>query len=230
MKKSAGAGIGLEYRESGLNLNKRNERILKAGMVLNVSLGFQQMQTKSSKGESHIYALLLSDTVIITPSSHEVVTSLSSKAFKDVAYSFNDGEEEEDERPQVKVEAKRIEALYSKATLRSDNHDTPFLLATSSEIEIVNLERVGLGQKNFDMAIVFKDFKRDVFRIDSIPSTALDGIKEWLDTTDIKYYENRLNMNSRASLVESFVLTFALALVSETRLLSALWFSNVTLV
>ncbi|KAI4378079.1 hypothetical protein MLD38_015615 [Melastoma candidum] len=47
------------------------------------------------------------------------------------------------------------------------------------------------------MAIVFKDFKREVLRIDSIPSTSLDGIKEWLDTTDIKYYESRLNLNWR---------------------------------
>jgi len=75
--------------------------------------------------------------------------------------------------------------------------ENPFLVVTLSEIEIVNLERVGLGQKNFDMAIVFKDFKRDVLRIDSIPSTSLDGIKEWLDTTDIKYYESRLNLNWR---------------------------------
>ncbi|XWS58057.1 hypothetical protein CRYUN_Cryun08bG0002500 [Craigia yunnanensis] len=75
--------------------------------------------------------------------------------------------------------------------------ETPFLVVTLSEIEIVNLERVGLGQKNFDMTIVFKDFKRDVLRIDSIPSTSLDGIKEWLDTTDLKYYESRLNLNWR---------------------------------
>ncbi|KAI4364642.1 hypothetical protein MLD38_020704 [Melastoma candidum] len=75
--------------------------------------------------------------------------------------------------------------------------ETPFLVVSLSEIEIVNLERVGLGQKNFDMAIVFKDFKRDVLRIDSIPSTSLDGIKEWLDTTDIKYYESKLNLNWR---------------------------------
>ncbi|KAK1318818.1 FACT complex subunit SPT16 [Acorus calamus] len=75
--------------------------------------------------------------------------------------------------------------------------ETPFLVITLSEIEIVNLERVGLGQKNFDMTIVFKDFKRDVLRIDSIPSTSLDGIKEWLDTTDLKYYESRLNLNWR---------------------------------
>ncbi|KAL0384725.1 UNVERIFIED_CONTAM: FACT complex subunit SPT16 [Sesamum radiatum] len=75
--------------------------------------------------------------------------------------------------------------------------ETPFLVISLSDIEIVNLERVGLAQKNFDMAIVFKDFKRDVMRIDSIPSTSLDGIKEWLDTTDIKYYESRLNLNWR---------------------------------
>lgn len=69
--------------------------------------------------------------------------------------------------------------------------ETPFLVVTLSEIEIVNLERVGFGTKNFDMAIVFKDFKKDVLRIDSIPSTSLDAIKEWLDTTDLKYYESR---------------------------------------
>ncbi|KAJ6808865.1 FACT complex subunit SPT16-like [Iris pallida] len=75
--------------------------------------------------------------------------------------------------------------------------ESPFVVITLSEIEIVNLERVGLGQKNFDMTIVFKDFKKDVFRIDSIPSSSLDGIKEWLDTTDLKYYESRLNLNWR---------------------------------
>ncbi|KAH8507087.1 hypothetical protein H0E87_009552 [Populus deltoides] len=75
--------------------------------------------------------------------------------------------------------------------------ETPCVVITLSEIEIVNLERVGLGQKNFDMTVVFKDFKRDVLRIDSIPSTSLDGIKEWLNTTDLKYYESRLNLNWR---------------------------------
>ncbi|XP_076914841.1 FACT complex subunit SPT16-like [Bidens hawaiensis] len=122
LTKSAGTGIGLEFREPGLNLNEKNERVLKPGMVFNVSLGFQNMQTKSSKEKSQNYALLIADTVILTANGHEVVTALSSKAFKDVAYSFNDGEEE-DERPQVKVGPKLNESLYSKATLRSDNHE-----------------------------------------------------------------------------------------------------------
>lgn len=53
---------------------------------------------------------------------------------------------------------------------------TPLLVVSLNETEIANLECVGLGQKNFYMAIVFKDFKSDVLRIDSIASTALDVI------------------------------------------------------
>lgn len=75
--------------------------------------------------------------------------------------------------------------------------ETPFLVVSLNDIEIVNLERVGLGQKAFDMAIVFKDFKRDILRIDAIPSTSLDGIKEWLNSMNIKYYESRMNLNWR---------------------------------
>ncbi|KAG2311110.1 hypothetical protein Bca4012_025566 [Brassica carinata] len=75
--------------------------------------------------------------------------------------------------------------------------EMPFFVVSLSEIEIVNLERVGFGQKNFDMAIIFKDFKKDVLRVDSIPTSSLEGIKEWLDTTDIKYYESKLNLNWR---------------------------------
>ncbi|GAU22459.1 hypothetical protein TSUD_123460 [Trifolium subterraneum] len=232
LTKSAGTGIGIEFRESGLNINAKNDQIVKEGMVFNVSLGFQNLQCENSKSKNKVFSLLLADTAIINKDKTEVVTSMSSKALKDVAYSFN--EDEEEEKPKSKADHSGAEALMSKTTLRSDNHEiskeelrrqhqaelarqkneetarrlaggaclvelieTPFLVVTLSEIEIVNLERVGLGQKNFDMTIVFKDFKRDVLRIDSIPSTSLDGIKEWLDTTDIKYYESRLNLNWR---------------------------------
>ena len=40
--------------------------------------------------------------------------------------------------------------------------EMPFTVTTLADIEIVNLERVGFNLKNFDMAIVFKDFTRDV--------------------------------------------------------------------
>ncbi|KAH7849396.1 hypothetical protein Vadar_017225 [Vaccinium darrowii] len=412
LTKSAGTGIGLEFCESGSSLNAKNDRVLKPGMVFNVTLGFQNLEAQTNNPKSHNFSLLLADIVIVTEKGPDVATALSSKSVKDVAYSLIEVEEEEEEEPpKAKSESNGTENLYSKATLRSDNHvilkeelrrqqlqtlrrnvlaresgkaeraalvseeklviggnkfkpiklidlwimptfggcerklsgileahsngflystsrpgecvvimygnikhaffqaaekemiavvhfhlhnhimvgtkktkdvqfyaevtevvqtlwdgkgeiveeqwerdrrnkinldfqnfvnrmndlwgqtqfkglnlefDQPlmelgfcgvpyqtsaFIVPTSSclveliknpclvvilsEIEIVNLERVGLGQAqaNFDMAIMFKD-KRNVLRIGSIPSTSLDGIKEWLDTIDIKYYES----------------------------------------
>eukprot|EP00775_Hariotina_reticulata_P011875 gene11875-12019_t len=70
----------------------------------------------------------------------------------------------------------------------------PFTVVSLSDIEIINLERVGFNLKNFDMAIVFKDFSRDVLRIDAIPSKKLDTIKEWVTSVKIKYYESKMNL------------------------------------
>ena len=36
-----------------------------------------------------------------------------------------------------------------------------------------------------------QDLKTDVLRIDAIPSTSLDGVKEWLGSMDIKFYESK---------------------------------------
>lgn len=122
LTKSAGTGIGLEFRESGLNLNAKNDRIVKAGMVFNVSLGFQNLQNQTSNTKNQNFSLLLADTVIVDNDKTEVVTAKSSKAVKDVAYSFNE-EEEEEERPKRKDEVNGTENFMSKTTLRSDNHE-----------------------------------------------------------------------------------------------------------
>ncbi|KAJ0240913.1 FACT complex subunit Spt16 [Hirschfeldia incana] len=75
--------------------------------------------------------------------------------------------------------------------------ETPFLVVSLSEIEIANLERVQFGNKSFDMAIVFKDFKRDVIKINAIDTSCREGIKKWLDAIDIKYYETKVNLSWR---------------------------------
>lgn len=123
LTKSAGTGIGLEFRESGLIINAKNDKVLRAGMVFNVSLGFHNLQAETRSEKSRIFSLLLADTVIVTSDGHDVVTHLSSKALKDVAYSFNDEDEEEEEVVKVKTDSNRMEALYSKATLRSNNQE-----------------------------------------------------------------------------------------------------------
>ena len=39
-----------------------------------------------------------------------------------------------------------------------------------------------------------QDLTRDVLRIDAIPSTSLDGVKEWLGSMDIKFYESKVRL------------------------------------
>ncbi|KAK0593312.1 hypothetical protein LWI29_034665 [Acer saccharum] len=122
LTKNAGTGIGLEFRESGLILNAKNDRVVKAKMIFNVSIGFQNLQNQTNNPKKQTFSLLLADTVIVGDKNPEVVTSKSSKAVKDVAYSFNEDEEEE-EQPKAKAEANGTEAFPSKTTLRSDNHE-----------------------------------------------------------------------------------------------------------
>lgn len=123
LTKSAGTGIGLEFRESGLSLNGKNDRTLKPGMVFNVSLGFQNLQSETENPKTQKFSVLLADTVIISETSTEVVTSSSSKALKDVAYSFNEDEDEEEQQPKVKAKPSGSVPVSSKATLRSVNHE-----------------------------------------------------------------------------------------------------------
>ncbi|KAF3454723.1 hypothetical protein FNV43_RR05171 [Rhamnella rubrinervis] len=123
LTKTAGTGIGLEFRESGLNLNAKNDRILKPGMVFNVSLGFQNLQAETKNPKTQKFSILLADTVIVQKDVPEVLTHSSSKAVKDVAYSFNEDDDEEEDRPKVKGESKGRATTLSKATLRSDNQE-----------------------------------------------------------------------------------------------------------
>jgi len=74
----------------------------------------------------------------------------------------------------------------------------PFMVVTLDEVEVVNLERVLLNLKNFDMTIVFKDYNREPIRIDAIPSSSAEPIKEWLTGCNIKFYESRMNLNWRS--------------------------------
>ncbi|KAL5719018.1 DNA helicase [Ranunculus cassubicifolius] len=122
LTKSAGSGIGIEFRESRLSLNGKNDQILVEGMVFNVTLGLENLHTPTSNPKTEKFSLLLADTVIVNEKNPEVVTAGSSKAVKDVVYSFDDGMEVE-EKPKAIVESNALPTLLSKTKLRSDNHE-----------------------------------------------------------------------------------------------------------
>ena len=73
--------------------------------------------------------------------------------------------------------------------------EPPFTALPLDELEIVHLERVQFGLKNFDMVFVFKEFHRPPAHINTVPVEALENVKDWLDSVDISYSEGPLNLN-----------------------------------
>ncbi|KAL4065337.1 FACT complex subunit-domain-containing protein [Scleroderma yunnanense] len=73
--------------------------------------------------------------------------------------------------------------------------EPPFLVATLNDIEIASLERVQFSLRQFDVVFVFKDFTKSPLHINSIPSSQLDDVKNWLDSVDIPMSEGPVNLN-----------------------------------
>lgn len=73
--------------------------------------------------------------------------------------------------------------------------DWPPFVITLEEVELVHFERVQFHLKNFDMVFVFKDYSRKVSMVTAIPMTSLDGVKQWLDSCDIRYTEGIQSLN-----------------------------------
>lgn len=95
--KNVGFGMGVEFRESALLLNARNEHVVRPGMVFNVSVGLSGLKD-ADKGT---YALLVADTVVVPeggpPSSstpESILTSGIRKNFSDISYSLDPEEDE----------------------------------------------------------------------------------------------------------------------------------------
>ena len=73
--------------------------------------------------------------------------------------------------------------------------EPPFMVISLDEIEVVHLERVQFGLKNFDMVCVFKEFHRPPVHINTVPVESLENVKDWLDSVNIAYTEGPLNLN-----------------------------------
>jgi nucleosome binding factor SPN SPT16 subunit len=72
--------------------------------------------------------------------------------------------------------------------------DFPFFVISVDDIETVYFERVTLQCKNFDMAIVFRDF-HTFKRINAIPRESIDLIKSYLNLVGIIFGEGLVALN-----------------------------------
>ncbi|KAJ1339695.1 hypothetical protein BSLG_005728 [Batrachochytrium salamandrivorans] len=69
------------------------------------------------------------------------------------------------------------------------------LVIPVKDIEIAHLERVQFGLKNFDLVFVYKDFHKAVSHINTIPTSQIETVREWLDSSDIPFSEGPVNLS-----------------------------------
>ncbi|CCU76521.1 FACT complex protein [Blumeria hordei DH14] len=94
--KSAGAGIGIETRDSTLVLNGKSSRILKDGMTLCITTGFNDIENPNAQHKKDkIYSLFLSDTVRVTSSEPVIFTGDAPSEIDATSFFFKDDEEPE---------------------------------------------------------------------------------------------------------------------------------------
>ena len=97
--KNLGSGIGIEFRDSTTLINAKNTRTLRAGMTLNLSIGFQNLENpKAKSSKDSKYSLLLVDTVVVTHDAPIVLTD-SPKDTKHISFFIKDEESEEEKKP-----------------------------------------------------------------------------------------------------------------------------------
>lgn len=82
LHKELGWGIGYEIREKRLVLDEKNKHKFHAGQVFCLRLGLENLECKGVKGGSQKYALVIADTLLVTETGAEILTSVNKKHSK----------------------------------------------------------------------------------------------------------------------------------------------------
>ncbi|XP_065915341.1 FACT complex subunit SPT16-like [Dysidea avara] len=102
--KTAGFATGIEFRESSMMIGPKCTATAKAGMVFNVTLGFNQLENPNVENDrSRVYALLIGDTVLVNKDGPATeLTMRSKKKLSSIAILL--GDEDDDKGPQINPE------------------------------------------------------------------------------------------------------------------------------
>lgn len=111
--KNIGAGIGIELRDANMVLNGKNNKTLKSGMTLCVTIGFTDIQDPDPKDKKNaVYSMVISDTVRVGESGPHVFTKDAGTDMDSVCFYF--GEEEEPQKPKKDKKEPRASTIASK--------------------------------------------------------------------------------------------------------------------
>ena len=94
-----GSGIGLQKKESGLELSDENETVIEEGMVFGIRISLTGFNDKAEKA-----TMMIGDTVIVNKNENVVVTEGISKKYQDISYVLDDDDDdEEDDDDEINV-------------------------------------------------------------------------------------------------------------------------------
>ncbi|KAL2218345.1 global transcriptional regulator, cell division control protein [Thermoascus aurantiacus ATCC 26904] len=111
--KNIGAGIGIELRDSNMVLNGKNNRILKNGMTLSITIGLTDVPDPEPKDKKNaVYSMIITDTVRVGESGPHIFTRDAGIDMDSVCFYF--GDEEEPEKPAKEKMEMRSSAIASK--------------------------------------------------------------------------------------------------------------------
>ncbi|KAI8873416.1 SPT16-domain-containing protein [Ramicandelaber brevisporus] len=120
--KNIGFVTGIEFREASYVIGPKCNSILRNGMVINLSLGFQDVDNTGNKKNNKKFSALIIDTVLVSPDGPVILTKDVSKNISDVIFSFGDEDEEEDIKV---VDNKGKGKSQAKSSLARDVIDGP---------------------------------------------------------------------------------------------------------
>jgi len=93
--KNCGYGIGIEFQESLLVINSNNHRVMRAGMVFNFVLGFQNLVLKAGTEKEKKYSMMITDTILVVDDgAAEILTSESPKEATEVFYEIAEDDDD----------------------------------------------------------------------------------------------------------------------------------------
>jgi nucleosome binding factor SPN SPT16 subunit len=138
--------MGLEFRESALSITNKNLKVIKEGMVFNISPGFHNLERKGEVQDPRkkVYSMMVGDTVVVSApgSDPKTLTANVPSAWDEISYSVGGGDEEEEaeEKPAPKSsgkgkgkerEAKKEAAPRTSSRARDAGGDSEFGIRTT---------------------------------------------------------------------------------------------------
>lgn len=187
--KSCGFAMGLEFRESGYLINAKTDRPLRNDMVINLSLGFQNIPLPDSK---KTYALLICDTLRISSGSVDVLTD-APRALKEIAYELKDSDAEGDENADKNKSSNKKSSPAGKAKVKSEaNESAPSPRVTKSRV----LESKLRGQNRNELS---RDAKRREHQRELHERNLKDGLERFGDGQKVTGPESSYKMKKYES-------------------------------